>query len=181
AAFFTAAAGTASIFPLDSACSGGGTGSSAVQAKPWKGKALMKYVVKYRPKVKGKVIGDKGASAKLVITGLMYSSTLYNIRIRFHASNLNSGGAAPIVGGSATSCTSPTTVSFGYTMVNITSNKVGRRKRYSFKYLGETDQSCKVADLRSQVALTVSRLGKYSKVFHAKNLNALCGKIRKVK
>ncbi|CAI5529614.1 unnamed protein product, partial [Closterium sp. Naga37s-1] len=70
AAFFTAAASTP-IFPRD--CGGGGSGSgvSAPQSKPWKGKALMKYVVKYRPtKVNGKVVGDKGASAKLVITGV---------------------------------------------------------------------------------------------------------------
>ncbi|CAI5529635.1 unnamed protein product [Closterium sp. Naga37s-1] len=189
---------------------GGSVDPFAAQAKPllWKGKALskalplyflpslrrgvasrkveaagalqLKYVVKFRPtKVKGKVVGDKGASAKLVITGVMYSSTLYYLRIRFRTLNVNSGGSIPTIG-SGPSCTSPTTVSFAYPMINITSNKVGRRKHYSFKYLDELDHSCTVADLRTAVALLVSRLGKYPKVYHSKNLNALCGKVQKV-
>ncbi|CAI5475132.1 unnamed protein product [Closterium sp. Yama58-4] len=83
AAFLTAvAASTLPPFPLrDGSVL---TAASAAQAKPsvWKGKAIIKYVNKLRPtKINGKVVGDKGAFSKLVLSGVRYSATYYGVRV----------------------------------------------------------------------------------------------------
>ncbi|CAI5940798.1 unnamed protein product [Closterium sp. NIES-64] len=71
-ALFTAGGASRASFgaPLPPSNGGSAAVPSAAQAKPlvWKGKTIMKYVAKLTPtKSNGNVVGDTGASGKVVI------------------------------------------------------------------------------------------------------------------
>ncbi|CAI5486636.1 unnamed protein product [Closterium sp. Naga37s-1] len=72
--------------------------ASAAHARPLvsKGKTTMKYVVNLRPtKVNGKIVGDKGASGKVVLKVVRYSATSYYHHYVLQVLNIKSEGKAP--------------------------------------------------------------------------------------
>ncbi|CAI5961354.1 unnamed protein product [Closterium sp. NIES-65] len=99
AAFLTAAAASASIFPPFLARHGSASAVSAAQlAKPLKqkGKVLEKRAAKLRPTRKnGKVIGDKWASGKMVFKTVMYSASSYAGIYACNIFKIDSGGQTP--------------------------------------------------------------------------------------
>ncbi|CAI5985030.1 unnamed protein product, partial [Closterium sp. NIES-64] len=114
AAFFTAAAASASIFPPFLARDGSASTASAGQfAKKQKGKVIDKYVAKLHPPWSGgKAIGDKGASGKMILKAVMYSSTSYAIFSITRVFKVDSGGKYPAAS-NMRSCTASGVVEAG--------------------------------------------------------------------
>ncbi|CAI5469079.1 unnamed protein product [Closterium sp. Yama58-4] len=109
--------------------------ASSLVAKPLarKFKTVEKYVAKMRPTVlKGKVIGCKGASGKMVMKVVRYSATNYQYSFTVNLMKLQNGGALPASVGYATACTGRTNADM-ISWHNLTTDKQGRAKRYSFQ------------------------------------------------
>ncbi|GJP62708.1 hypothetical protein CLOP_g19739 [Closterium sp. NIES-67] len=169
----------APLLPLDGGAAASAASSTA-QARPLlrKGKTILKYVARFFPtKRNGKVIGDKGASGRFVAKAIRYSEVVYAIIAKILVLNIKSGGETPMFGGSS-SCLTDTSGPEDLNFLNITSDRAGRRKRYSFRYLykgaGGVD-----AEVRMLVrAIFGSK--KYVAVIHSSNMYALCGKVKRV-
>ncbi|CAI5506069.1 unnamed protein product [Closterium sp. Naga37s-1] len=184
AAFFFGSAASASIFPPFLAHLGSppGAASAAQAVKPlyWKGKTVIKYVAKMPPtKQNGKVVGDKGAWGRYVIKVVRYSATTYYATYDAFIMSIKSGGKEPYQGTGA-SCAGDVTQGGGQ-WTNITSDKNGRLKRYSFtSHLSFGPKS--LAEMKTMIALGLKQAGgPYIKIGHEKNPHAICGKLKKVK
>ncbi|CAI5505010.1 unnamed protein product [Closterium sp. Naga37s-1] len=85
------AASATSFAPLLSQDGGSSAASAAQATKPlvWKGKTMVKYVAKLSPtKRNGKVVGDAGASGKIVLKAVRYSATSFRVLIDFQFLNV---------------------------------------------------------------------------------------------
>ncbi|CAI5517774.1 unnamed protein product [Closterium sp. Naga37s-1] len=153
--------------------------AQAAEPLVWEGKTVYKYVTKLRPTtLNGKVVGDKGARGKYVTKIMRFSATTYYAESVISVLNINSGGKELTIR-VATSCTG-LSQDITAQWTNITSNKTGRRKRYSFVFT-YTDGPKSLAKLREQTEGVFKALGDYTQVGHANNENALCGQFKKVK
>ncbi|CAI5466954.1 unnamed protein product [Closterium sp. Yama58-4] len=164
AALFTAAASAASLLaPL------------LPHAKPLvKGKTVIKYVGNLRPtKVNGKVVGDKGASGKIIMKGIRYASTSYASSLFFQVLNIASGGEPPSTSFGASCIPNGFEPPMSKTWVEVTSSKSARRKRYSF-IVKEFSGAKSLAEVRSAMDEAL-------RVNHSNNKLVLCGKLIKVK
>ncbi|CAI5481677.1 unnamed protein product [Closterium sp. Yama58-4] len=93
----------------------------------------VKYVAKFRPStLNRKVIGDKGASGKYVRKIVRYSATTYYSESVISILTIKTGGKEPNIR-VAKSCTGASQ-DIPAQWTNITSDKTGRRKRYSFVF-----------------------------------------------
>ncbi|CAI5477403.1 unnamed protein product [Closterium sp. Yama58-4] len=166
AAFFTVAA-SASIFPLFLPKAGVSAGTAAAaQAKPlvWKGKTVSSEV---------------RASGKHVAKVVRYSATTYYATYHFAALNIKSGGKAPLFT-HGFSCTEPSSGP-DIQWVNITSDRTGRRKRYSFTFTVNQGPHS-LADSREEVAGYYKVFGPYMRIgLENSKYPSLCGKVKKVK
>ncbi|CAI7810168.1 unnamed protein product [Closterium sp. NIES-53] len=177
AALFTAGGASAVPFPpSDSAA----VVPSAVQAaKPlyWKGKTIRKYVAKLTPtKSNGKVIGDAGASGVDVVKAIMFSSDHYQVSLKVQALNLKYGSSIPSIGVGTCGLTSKAT---HLPWINITNNKAGHRKCYSFvldMVVGSVPKDRVIPAMDAFV-----KPGLFAVVSHAKSDHALCGKGKRLK
>ncbi|CAI5487734.1 unnamed protein product [Closterium sp. Naga37s-1] len=152
--------------------------ANAPQAKALgpKGQWILKLVAKLRPtKCNGKVVGDKGASGKIVIAAVKYSASSYTTTTKFLLQNLK-GGDKPVYG-YVRKCTETPADSrpmADLAFVNITSAAGGQRGRYSWKFESETLQNTEL-DARLAVYLAVS--SSFAVIGRAGNERALYGQV----
>ncbi|CAI5527041.1 unnamed protein product [Closterium sp. Naga37s-1] len=149
-------------------------------AKPLvKGKTVIKYMGTLHPtKINGKVVGDKGASGKIVMKGIRYASTSYASSLFFQVLNIASGGEPPSTSFGASCIPNSFEPPLTKTWVEVTSSKSARRKRYSF-IVKEFSGAKSLAEVRSAMGEAMAS-GKFIRVNHTNNKLVLCGKLTKV-
>ncbi|CAI5480613.1 unnamed protein product [Closterium sp. Yama58-4] len=154
--------------------------ASSAQATPLvKGKVFLRYVATLTPtRSNGKVVGDQGATGRVVIKGVKVNASDSYVVLNARVNNIKSGGAGPFAGVFSYCLASSFDEDFdGYKWKNITSTRGGQLKRYSFtaSYVGGP-----VKQAEARMLIELYTIGPYSVVSHPKNDYALCGKMKKV-
>ncbi|CAI7850304.1 unnamed protein product, partial [Closterium sp. NIES-53] len=106
--------------------------SSAYATPLVKGKVFLRYVARLTPpRSNGKVVGDRGATGKVIMKGIKASASACYLVIKMRVNNIQSGGAAPFIS-AVTNCLAGM-YEEGYEGIgweNITRTSGGRPKPY---------------------------------------------------
>ncbi|CAI6011983.1 unnamed protein product [Closterium sp. NIES-65] len=142
-----------------------------------KGKIIARFGAVLRPTWhQGKVIGDKGASGRVVVKAVRYSEARYTVFLKIFIFAIKSRGKNPMTTPAST-CTSGTPSYMNIPedkWLNITTRRGGSNKRYSFKMAATSPTTVESAAIEDARLITGG--GKYFLVGHEGKKYALCGK-----